>query len=232
MAIVIPGANRLQRTLRALPLLGSRLEATDLVMNAGSTDPLAESFRLLALNVNVALADRASKGVVVVSANPGEGRSLVAANLAMALAERQGTILHDGHARAAMPVSAMFKPVVVSNGAQKNGGSPSAALPAALADIARPAGSRLWLTNARSPQPLESARLGEVVRTASAAGIVTVVDSPPARLSSEAFALAQEVGQVVYVVRRVAQDMEVHRQIKEQLLRLNADVVALVVNEV
>jgi Mrp family chromosome partitioning ATPase len=202
-------------------------------MHAGASDPFAESFRLLALNIHAVLADRTNKGVVVVSANPGDGRSLVAANLAMALAERQGTILHDGHARAALPVSAMFKSVVVSNGAHKNGGNPSGALPAALAEITRPAaGSRLWLTNARSPQPLESARLGEVVRTASSAGIVTVVDSPPARLSSEAFALAQEVGQVVYVVRRVAQDMDMHRQIKEQLQRLNADVVALVVNEV
>lgn len=231
MAIVIPGASRLHRRLRALPMLGSRLETRQLLMNAASSNPFAESFRLLALNVNAALADKAVKGVVVVSANPQDGRSVVAANLAIALAERQGTILHDGHSRAEMPIGAMFQHHNPSTGARDVG--PSGVLPAALAEIAQPAGgSRLWLTGARNSLPTDPTRLGEILRTASNAGLVTVVDSPPAKLSSEAFALAQEVGQVVYVVRRVAQDMDVHRQIKEQLQRLNAQIVGLVVNEV
>lgn len=201
-------------------------------MNATSTSPFAESFRLLALNINVALKDKPMKGIVVMSAYAEDGRSFVAANLAVAMAERQPTILHDGHSQAASPVGALFKPQSLTSGNGGASGQPNH-LPDTLGDIARPTqASQLWLTGSRHPRPSDTDRLGEIVRTASGAGITTVVDTPPASISSEAFALAQEVGQVVYVVRRRPQDMEIHKRIRDQLERLDTAIVGLVTNEV
>jgi len=232
MAIVIPGVSQLYRRLSVLPMLGSRVKGPDLIMDPESSGPFAESFRLLALNSNAALAEATNKGVVVMSAFPEDGRSLIAANLASALAERGGAILHDGDSRATTPVGTMFSRDGVSSAARNEGSNARGSLPEYLREIVQPANrSQLWLTSARSSHPREAERLGEIVRTASGAGMITVVDSPPATISSEAFSLAQEAGQVIYVVRRVAQDMDVHRQVREQLRRLNADIIGLVMNE-
>ncbi|HSP55433.1 MAG TPA: hypothetical protein VLS25_07575 [Dehalococcoidia bacterium] len=231
MAIVIPGASQLYRRLRFLPLVGSRAREEEQLMDATSTSPFAESFRLLALNINAVLADQPIKGVVVMSAYAEDGRSFIASNLSVALSERQPTILHDGHSRAREPVGALFKRNFLPPG-DANGGQDSARLPSPLGEIARPAGGpQLWLTSARNTHPSETSHLGEIVRTASGAGITTVVDTPPASTSSEAFALAQEVGKVLYVVRRRPQDMEIHQRIRDQLQRLNATIIGLVTNE-
>lgn len=221
MAVVLPGVNQVYRMLRVLPLLGSRVKGPLLISRESST-PFAESFRLLALNVTSALAQEQGKGVVVISAFPGDGRSLVAANLAIALAERQPTVLDDADSQATTPLGGMFK--------QDSGGIDR--LPDALRQVARAADRpRLWLTSTRGTHANGTNGVQEIVRAASNAAIFTILDSPPATVSSEAFFLAREVGHVVYVVRRVAQDLEVHRRVQEQLRRLDARIVGLVVNE-
>jgi hypothetical protein len=225
---LIAGANQIYKRLRFLPLIGSRAIEQERIMNATSTSPFAESFRLLALNVNVALKDKPVRGVVVMSAFPDDGRSFVAANLAVAMSERQPTILHDGHSRAESPVGSLFNPHLLPSG---NNEGPRG-LPSPLDDLPRSSyGPQLWITGSRYPHPSDTDRLGEIVRTASGAGITTVVDTPPASLSSEAFALAQEVGKVLYVVRRRSQSLEIHRQIREQLERLDAQMIGIVTNE-
>ena len=232
MAIVIPGVSQLQRWLSVLPVVGSRVATPDLLMNPESSGAFAESFRLLALNISVALAERPSKGVVVMSAYPRDGRSLITANLASALAERGETMVHDGDNCATMPIGRMLARNGVNGASSKEGGNSIVLLPEYLRKIVRPADrSQLWLTGASNSHSPDTERLGEIIRSASGAGIITVVDSPPASLSSAAFSLAQEAGQVVYVVRRVVQDMEVHRQAREQLRRLDVDIIGLVMNE-
>ncbi len=223
MAVVIPGVNQVYRRLSALSLFGSRVKGPHLLISRESSTPFAESFRLLALNVGSALAQEPCKGVVVMSAYPGDGRSLIAANLAIALAERQPTILGDADSRATTPVGSMFK---------LEGGGRSDGLPDALRQVVQAADRpRLWLTATHQSHVDGANGLQEIIRAASSAAIFTVLDSPPATVSSEAFFLAREVGHVVYVVRRVAQDMEVHRQVREQLRRLDARIIGLVVNE-
>lgn len=231
MAIVIPGANQLYRRLRFLPMVRSRLLDEEQLMDSTSTSPFAESFRLLALNINASLKNKPTKGVAIVSAYPGDGRSFVAANLAVAMAERQPTILHDGHARAESPLGALFKPRNLVSG---NGASSATfdQLPATLSQIARPTqGPQLWLTDSRPTHASDAHGVSDIVRTATDAGFVTVIDTPPASISSEAFALAQEVGQVVYVIRRRPQDMEIHERIRGQLDRLDTEIIGLVTNE-
>ncbi len=206
-----------------LPLLKSRVKGPHLLISRESSTPFAESFRLLALNVGSRLAGEPSKAVVVMSAYPADGRSLIAANLAIALAEHHPTVLGDADSRATTPLASMFNP----NGAGRGDDLPDE-LRQVVQAVDRP---RLWLTEMHQSQLDGANGLQEIIGAASGASIFTVIDSPPATISSEAFFLAREVRHVVYVVRRVSQDMEVHRHVQEQLRRLGARIIGLVVNE-
>ena len=90
MKVAVPGASWLNHALKALP--GVRSES------AGSTTKVriaaaAESFRLLALNLRILLPADSTPAVVVMSAFPHEGRSFVAENLAVAMAEQDPVML-------------------------------------------------------------------------------------------------------------------------------------------
>lgn len=76
-----------------LPFLGiipaldpKAITGTAPLLNTGVPHEFAEAFRMLRTNVLFASADSGSKSIVVTSTAPGEGKSLVSANLATALA--------------------------------------------------------------------------------------------------------------------------------------------------
>jgi hypothetical protein len=73
--------------------------------------------------------------------------------------------------------------------------------------------------------------IGASTRRLSGSGVYSVVDTPPALSSSEAFALAQQVGRVLYVIRNRGQDMEAHRRVRDHLARLNVEILGLVLND-
>lgn len=180
-----------------------------------------EAFRLLSLNVTVLLAERANKGIVVMSAYPGEGRSSVVANLALALAQETKVLLVDGYNERAILRS------VFEKSSPQTGVRPEA-MPAQTSPTNC---ANLWLLNGAAPALGSLGRLSAAVRTASEAGIITVVDTPPAAISSAAFSLAREVGQAVYIINSRKQDIGIHRGIREQLRRLDVEILGLVVNE-
>ena len=90
-------------TLELAPSLGSLrrsagLPGQELVVLRNPGDPLADDFRRLAAAVESAAGD--STALLVSSANRSEGRTVVAANLAAALAERgNGVLLIEGDLR-------------------------------------------------------------------------------------------------------------------------------------
>ena len=223
MAIAIPGAGLVYRTLRVLPWVGRQTRARELTIGSQMATPMAESFRLLALNMRAMLRGAPHRGVVVMSASPRDGRSLVAANLAIALAEESKVLLIDGDRRGGLPLAELVPP---------SGGGLAAELPEILRGRAAATGQpRVWLMELRSLAVDSGEYIQKMIEAASRAGLFVIVDSPPAQLSSEAFALASNVGQVLYVVRRRVQDMEVHGEIKEHLDRLNARILGIVLNE-
>jgi Mrp family chromosome partitioning ATPase len=223
MEVAIPGVSKFYRRLR-LPLSRSRSKTPDLLMSNQSATPFDESFRLLALNVGSTLAEASHKGVVVMSAFPGDGRSLVTANLAIALAEHDRAIAVDAHSGGDRALRELFTP---------HDDAPRSDLPRGLQGVVEGTNrSRVWLAEAHESHASGVYAIQEIIQTASNAGIFTVVDSPPSTTSSDAFLLAQRVGHVVYVVRHVAQDMEVHRQVRAHLSHLDAKIIGLVLNEV
>jgi Mrp family chromosome partitioning ATPase len=186
--------------------------------------PFAEAFRLLAINVRALFGDAPNQAVVVMSAFPEEGRTMVAANLALALGEHGRVLLvpESGGRRGSFPMRAM--------------------LSSGTTDTDDTATHSKWSTKATGYPNVSildwagslhaSTALLDEVKRANEAGTFVVVDSPPAVNASEAYLLAQQVGNVLYVVPDRVQDMNVHSQIREHLQRLRVRIAGVIINEV
>jgi len=192
----------------------------------GQEGPIAESFRLIAMNLEVMLPANGARGIAVVSANPGDGRSFVALHLAIAIGERRRALLVDS----AAPREPVAPAYLRSNG---NGNGKGHTLMSAARDVLEPtAYPGVWRApSATSPLGARDA-LAPLVEEAVRKAMFVVIDTPAAATSALAFEAAREIGHVLYVVPRKSRDMETHGRIRDQLTRLGAEVVGLVVNEV
>lgn len=217
MSIVTPVTSQVQKLRggNAQPGLYDHL-----LISRTPSSPFLESFRLLAANVETALESSASKAVVIASAHHGDGRTVVAANLAIALAERQRVLLVEEHRRA-------LSDMLLSDLDVKRNG-----IPAHLrASVVETSEANVYIM-ASTEQPMQqSGRLAETIDMANDAGMVAVIDSPPAEYSSDAFLLAKYAGNVLYVVRTGDIDLEEQARIKNQFERLGARFVGIVLNE-
>ncbi len=226
MKMVMPTASLLHEKIRDLnPLSRQIAKDREHLVSAQPASPFAEAFRLLALNLRVMLADRPNKGVAVASAYPEDGRSTVAANLALALADKSPVLLVDS----APNEESLLWRLLVANRPEHAKSRPTS-LPATTHATEH---ANVWVLNGASPTSQDAlTELASTVKEASNDGVFTVVDSPPALTSSAAFVLAREVGQVIYVVRNRVQDISLHRRVREQLQRLDVEILGLVVNEI
>lgn len=210
------GVNRLSQAVNALPGVKQAARTESTAADGASM----EAFRLLAMNVNILLPSEGKRSVAIMSARPGDGRSFVAANLAIALAEETPTMLVE-QIGDDMPLRERLS-------GRRN--AKNATIPDSLRDSVLETDHRnVFLhTLARSAV---SGGLSRITDTADDAGFISVVDTPPAQTSSGAFLLAREVGHVIYVARLEPQDMDVHRQIRNQLERLHVKIIGLLINE-
>lgn len=225
MSVVIPAATQADRRRRFLGLFGAQAGAQPLISRQSSA-PFVESFRLLAMNVRMMLSDDPRRAVVVMSPYPKDGRSLVAANLAVALAEQDGVLLveeqHHGRSRG-RSLSDLF---LSGHGTDQDG------IPAAMRRAVLETGEvRVSFMPRPHDRAIAPGELDRAIAQARDAGMYTVVDSPPALSSSDGFFEAQAAGTVLYVARRTTTDLEVHRRIRDQLERLNVSILGIVLNE-
>jgi hypothetical protein len=189
----------------------------------------AESFRLLALNVRRSVEGHRGRTLLVMSAFSGDGRSTVAANLAIAIGENSRVLLANFRPDARRDPGWLQSALINRN----NGNTPAGpnglpdSIPGHLRQTVHP---NVWFMDL-GKRVLTDGHLDEIIRLAGDNGLVTVIDSPPATESSDAYGLAQQAGKVLYVVRRRPQDLAVHRGVLDTLTRLGADVVGLVVND-
>jgi Mrp family chromosome partitioning ATPase len=181
-----------------------------------------ESFRLLALNIRRALSDEARRVIVLMSAHPGDGRSLCAASLAQALSLlAPPVILIDGDPLGAGLSPLQPSPALALEAAAPRSGAQHDAQSARLR-VFRPTHR---LDHSALVDEVESA----VARIADQATVI--IDTPPCTISSLGFHLAASATGVLYVARRRAQDSAIHREIRGQLNLLGIPVFGVVFNE-
>jgi capsular exopolysaccharide synthesis family protein len=193
---------------------------------------LVESFRLLRLNVSYAATNDRQLMLTVTSAGPGEGKSLVSANLALSFAGGgYKTLLIDGDLRRGSLHTTFAtdrRPGLVD---VLRGTVP-------LADCLRPtsepqltllpSGSRL----ASAPELLTSAAFHQLIKDLQADYDVVLIDSPPLAVGMDPYALCVSTGHVLFVVRLSKTDGQLARQRLESLERLPVNIVGAVINDI
>lgn len=202
-----------------------------LTMLTDPRSPAAEAYRNLAANLQFAYADRHLQTVGVTSAAAGEGKSTTTANLAIALAEGgRRVIVIDADLR--RPELHTIFGTSLQEGLSTVLLGDQQTLP--LHDTAAP-GVRLLSSGPSPANPLEalaSRKLDFVLSQARAQADFVLVDTPPAGALADAAVLAPRLEGILLVVNAGKTRRDLARRAREQLDRVNANILGVVLTDV
>jgi polysaccharide biosynthesis transport protein len=198
--------------------------------NSDKHRPFAESVRTLRTSLLLALAEREHPIIMVTSTLPGEGKTVTASNLALALAQHGRVLLVDGDMR---------RPSLGKSFGLQTGTVGLANLIAGNASIeecVRPI-EELDLLPAGTvpPDPLQllaSPRFLEVMDTLARQYDCVVLDTPPLQAVSDAVMLSAAASAVVFVVQSERTPAPLAKRAVGVLLQNNAPVVGVALNQV
>ncbi len=180
--------------------IAEKLVGAQASQNGANLGVAMEQYRKLAATLHHAQADRGLKLIVVASANPGEGKSLTAANLALTLSEsyQRSVLLIDADLR---------RPSVHEIFGLPNGTGLSDGLALDSVKLLSVIELSPLLAVLPSGQPmldptsaLTSVQMRRVLEEARASYDWTIIDTPPIGLLSDARLLVEMVDGVILVV--------------------------------
>lgn len=212
--------------LGTVPRLRARKGATSI-----QSAQLVESLRSIRVSVAYALGAQAPVQLAITSPNVGDGKSLVASNLAISFAEAgYRTLLVDGDIRRGS-LHAMF-------GAARRPGlldclATGLALSDALVDTGipnltlLPCGTRYR----QGPEILAGPGLSRLMHEAKSSYDVVLVDTPPLGVGSDAMWESVATGSLAIVLRLNASDRKLTKAKLEMLERLPVQVLGTVLND-
>ena len=202
----------------------------DLAMLSQPTSPMAEAFRALRANLKFAGGDNPPRVILLADTGTGEGRALVAANLAVALAQAgDTTLLIDADLRQSRQ-HALFG---VSNeaGVSTFLRGEGEALPVAATAVPHlsllPAGP----TPPNPAELLAAARGPLLLARAREAATFVIFDAPPISAVADALALAAIADGVLLVVRAGKTRRPSAQRVKDQLERVGANLLGVVLTD-
>ena len=202
------------------------------LLDNGPPQNFAEAFKSIRTNVLFSSADEGMRTVVVTSAGPGEGKSVVAGNMAMALAQAgQRVLLIDADMR---------RPRVheIFGGEQEPGLSNVLAGNAKTSEAVRKSKTAgLWLLPAGHipPNPAEllgSRRYTDFIASLGVHFDWVILDTPPVMVVADSSIVANQSSGVIFVVRADHTSKHAVRAAAEQLESANAHLVGTVLNAV
>jgi succinoglycan biosynthesis transport protein ExoP len=195
--------------------------------------PAAEAFRTIRTNIEFASLDEPFQTIVVTSAAPGEGKTVTAANLAVAFAQSgRRTVLVDADLRRP-GAHQMFS---LSNNVGLTDLVHSDAV--ALRDVSCPTESpNLSVITAGTvpPNPAEllgSGRMVVILERLREAFEIIVFDTAPVGAVTDAAILAAKSDATLFVVQPLKTTERVVRRGREALAKVNARVIGAVLNNV
>jgi succinoglycan biosynthesis transport protein ExoP len=198
----------------------------------GVPQNFAEAFKSVRTNVLFSSADEGMRTLVITSAGPGEGKSLVASNLGLALAQAgQRVLLIDADMR---------RPRVheIFGGAQEPGLSNVLAGNAKTNEAVRKSGTAgLWLLPAGHipPNPAEllgSRRYADFIGSLGVHFDWVLIDTPPVMVVADSSIVSNQSSGVLFVVRADHTSRHAVRAAVEQLEAANAHLIGSVLNSV
>ena len=221
-----------QPLLAALPLLNQEERSHVIRLFIDKPDSLyAESIRTARTGVLLSNIDLSHRVLMVTSSVPGEGKTTLCTNLALAHAHTKKTLLIDADMR---------RPQVGRNldlAPGTKGLSNLVAGTASVEECVHPVqGSTLMLLPAGDvpPNPLElllSQRFRETLAKLQEEYEVILIDSPPVELVSDALVLAPMADSVIYVVRAMETPYPLARKGLTRLQRAGGKVLGVVLNQ-
>ena len=199
-----------------------------LVMRTDPRSAVAEAYRTLAANLQLASVDRQVQTVGVTSPAAGEGKSTTIANLAIALAENgRRVVLVDADLR--RPV--LHELFGLTNREGLANLLASDQLPLPLQDTGTP-GLQLLASGPAPTNPLHlltSRRFDQALALARAQADIVLVDTPPAAMLADAALLAPRLDGILLVVSAGRTRRDLARRAKEQLERSGSKMLGVVV---
>jgi capsular exopolysaccharide synthesis family protein len=224
-----------------LPVLGAILKHDhdgDLISSGAPRSPTAEAFRSLRTNIQYASVDYPIRTLLVTSPSAGVGKSTLVANLGTVLAQSDiRTILVEADMRRPklhqylkahnrFGLSSLF----VSSSLLKTMGD--------VSDMVQTTSMEkmsLLASGKTPPNPSEllaSEKMSNLLATLQENSTIVIVDSPPVIAVTDATVLAPRMDAVLLVVKPGETKLEAARQTVEQLRRVGANLVGVVLNGV
>lgn len=204
----------------------------NLITHNQPNSPIAESFRTLRTNLSFSAADRPLKVLLITSVGPRDGKSVVAANLAVVLAQAGGRVLIvDGDMR---------KPILHKFFGKDNSRGLTNLLVQDL-DLKEAAHSTeidgVWIVPSGPIPPNPSELLGSqkmkvFLEKASVQYDTIILDAPPVIAVTDAAVLAPLVDGVVLVLKAGSSRIDMVKEAKQQLEKANARIIGVVLNDV
>lgn len=220
-------------TLGLIPVLNPRTwKGSEPLINGGVPQNFAEAFRAVRTNVLFSAADDGARSLVVTSTGPGEGKTMVAANLAIGFAQAgQRVILIDADMRRPRVHDMFSQP-------QEPGLSNLMVGHAVASTTIRKSGvPGLWLLTAGRipPNPAEllgSQRFREFIQLLSQHFDSVIIDSPPIMAVTDAAVAASAASGIVFVVGAEMTSRHAARAAIEQLRNGHPRFLGAVLNRV
>ncbi len=218
---------------RQLPKLGKGVarEPGQLVLTGMTTGLEGESFRMLQTNLQFLNADNSLKVVVVSSSQAGEGKSTVAANLALAVAELGRRVL--------LVDADMRKPAQHQIWRQSNHEGLSNVLSSQCdyKSVTIEIQPNLFLLTAGviPPNPvvlLDSVQMSSTISEWSNSYDLVIIDAPPLTVAADAAILGTQADGLVFVLRPGVADKESVDYAQEILTQSRLKVLGMVLNGV
>ena len=202
------------------------------LINNGVPPHFAESFRTLRTNLLFSSAEEGSRRIVVTSTGPGEGKTLVASNAAMALAlAGERVLLIDGDMRKPRVHEVFGKP-------QKPGLSNVLVGDAKASDsVHKTSVPGLWVLPAgeHPPNPAEllgSKRCKDLLSSVSEHFDWVIIDTPPVMAVTDSSVVAHGATGVLFVVGSEMTVRGTAQRAMEQLEHAKAKFIGAVLNRV
>jgi len=229
-------------TILKLPVVGLIAKMPSVPDSAGKSkliavreprSPVVEAFRSLRTNIQFAGVDQPIRTLLVTSAGPSEGKSTVAANLAVVMAQAGlKVVLFDGDLR---------RPTIHKQFGQVNRAGLTDAImrdPSQWSDITIASGIpnlSLLLSGTLPPNPSEllgSKRMQQLLAYLHQSCDVVIIDAPPLLPVTDALVLAPLTDGVVLVIDHGGTRIGEARQGKTQLDQSGARVLGVVLNKI
>lgn len=223
-----------QPMLGQLPRIKGKIEAGDLqIAFIKDKDPgFSEEIRSIRTGVMLSSIDAPHKVLLVTSSIPGEGKTSVATNIALALGQVRKVCLIDADMR--RPTVAKVLGVNSTSKGLANlvsGSDPTSE----CMHFDKELGIHIIPSGIVPPNPLEllsSVRFAEAMKWLEESFDVVIIDSPPLQLVSDPLILSQFAHSVIYVVKADSTPYQVALGGLERLREAKAHILGVIINQV